>query len=57
VPRFTNGQIVAWSRKIADADGVITWDTPIQKTGLISQAFMDQLRAVGEALKSRQVHD
>jgi hypothetical protein len=48
--RFTTEQVVEWSRKIAEAGGVITWDVPIQKSGLISQPFMDQLAAVGEAL-------
>jgi hypothetical protein len=50
-PRFSTDQIVNWSRKIADAGGVITWDAPIQKNGLISQPFIDQLTAVGQAMK------
>ena len=50
-PRFTTDQVVADSRRIADLGGVITWDTPIQKTGLISEPFLDQLTAVGKALQ------
>jgi len=54
-PRFTAEQVVEWSRKIADAGGVITWDVPIQKSGLISQPFLDQLTAVGRAFAVRQL--
>ena len=52
-PRFTEEQVVAWSRKIRGSGGVITWDVPIQSDGLISRPFMDQLTAVGEALSER----
>ena len=49
-PRFTTDQVVATSKRIAELGGVITWDTPIQKTGLISQPFIEQLKAVGKQL-------
>jgi hypothetical protein len=49
-PRFAIEQVVAYSRRIAEEGAVITWDTPIQKTGLISQPFLDQLTAVGKAI-------
>ena len=52
-PRFSKEQVVKFSRRIADAGGVITWDVPIQKSGLISKPFMDQLAAVGKALGQR----
>lgn len=52
-PRFTTEQVVEWSRKITEAGGVITWDVPIQKSGLISQRFIDQLAAVGKAFTVR----
>ena len=52
-PRFTEEQVVTWSRKIRSSGGVITWDVPIQPDGLISRPFMDQLTAVGEALGER----
>jgi hypothetical protein len=48
-PRFSQEQVVEWSRRITEAGGVITWDVPIQRSGLISQPFMDQLTAVGKA--------
>jgi hypothetical protein len=29
---------------------VVTWDTPIQKNGVIAPQFIEQLTAVGKAL-------
>ena len=49
-PRFSVDQVVEWSRKITEAGGVVTWDVPTQRSGLISQPFMDQLTAIGKAL-------
>ncbi len=49
-PRFSEEQVVKFSRRITDTGGVITWDVPIQKSGLISQPFIEQLTAVGEAI-------
>ncbi len=48
-PRFSKEQVITWSRKIRNYGGVITWDVPIQPNGLISQPFIDQLTAVGQA--------
>ena len=50
-PRVATEQVVAWCRKISGAGAIITWDTPIQKNGLTTQPFMEQLTAVGEALR------
>lgn len=46
-PRFVTNQIVAWTRKVTEAGGAMTWDTPVQKNGLIGEAFLEQLRAIG----------
>jgi len=51
-PRFSEEQVVAWSRRIRSQGGVITWDVPIQSDGLISQPFIDQLTAIGKALSA-----
>ena len=50
-PRFSTEQVVAWSRKLSKAGAVLTLDTPIQKSGLIAAPFLEQLSAVGTALK------
>ena len=31
--------------------GVITYEVSLQQTGLIAQPFVDQLRAIGEAIQ------
>jgi len=49
-PRFSTEQVVTNSVKIISQGGLITWDTPVQKNGLISQAFLDQLTAIGKAV-------
>ena len=53
-PRFSEEQVVEWSRRIGKTGGVITWDVPIQPNGLISQPFIDQLTAVGKTLGRRR---
>lgn len=50
-PRFSEEQIVKFTQNFLAQGGVVTWDTPIQPNGLISKSFMDQLTALGKALK------
>jgi len=52
-PQLSDEQIVAYTRKIADKGGVVTYDVPIQKSGLIPQPFVDQLRSVGKAMSGK----
>jgi hypothetical protein len=52
-PRFSAEQVVGYSRRIRDSGAAVTWDVPIQPGGLISQPFLDQLTAVGKALRGR----
>jgi alpha-L-fucosidase-like protein len=51
-PRFTPAQAAEWSRKVVREGGAITWDTPVDATGLIAPEFAEQLKAIGNA-----VHD
>ena len=52
-PRFSVEQIITWSRNVTGQGGVLTWDVPIQPSGLISPPFVDQLTAVGKALAGK----
>jgi len=52
-PRFTTEEVVGFSKKLWDAEGAVTWDVPVNLTGNISPAFLDQLRALRTAA-SRQ---
>ena len=51
-PRFTTEQAVEFSQKVVAAGGVITWDVPVQNDGTITQPFMDQLSAIGKAVRA-----
>lgn len=48
-PRFTSEQAIAYSRKIWDAGGAVTWDVPITLDGKLPAAFLSQLEALGKA--------
>lgn len=50
-PRFTADQVVKYSQTIRKNGAVITWDVPIQPDGRIAQPFIEQLTAVGKALR------
>jgi alpha-L-fucosidase len=49
-PRYATEEVLEWSREVASAGGVVTWDVPVTPRGLLSEAFLGQLRAVGDAL-------
>ncbi len=49
-PQLSDEQIIACTMKLAEKGGVVTYDVPIQKTGLIPQPFVDQLRAIGRSM-------
>ncbi len=54
-PRYAdlNEIVIPWTRKIVDAGGAMTWDAPIQPSGLISEPYLTQLRAIGKAIQER----
>lgn len=45
-PRFPNELVAGYTKHVTSKGGVITWDVPIERSGLIPQAFVDQLRAI-----------
>ena len=50
--RFTDEQAISFTRSFIAQGGVVTWDAPIQPNGLISKPFLDQLTAIGKAVKN-----
>ncbi len=50
-PQLPDEKIVAYTRKLAEKGGVVTFDVPIQKSGLISQPFVEQLREIGQSFR------
>ena len=52
-PQWPDDKIVAITRQIVAKGGVVTYDVPIQKNGLIRPAFVEQLRAVGRSMTEK----
>jgi alpha-L-fucosidase len=50
-PQWPDDKIIDCTRQIAAKGGVVTFDVPIQTGGLIPQPFVEQLRAIGRAMK------
>jgi hypothetical protein len=52
-PRFTTDQVVAYTKKVRDFGGSVTWDVPVELDGTITQPFLDQLAALGNAFPKK----
>ncbi len=50
-PQWPDDKIIDCTKQLAAKGGVITFDVPIQQRGRIPQPFIDQLRAIGRAMK------
>ena len=50
-PRFPDELVIGYTKHVTTKGGVITWDVPIQKNGLIPQPFLRQLGALLPALR------
>jgi len=50
-PRFSEAQVVEWSTAIVKKGGVVTWDVPTSPSGRISEPFVRQLKAIGDAVR------
>jgi hypothetical protein len=47
-PRFPDALVAGYTRHIMSRKGVVTWDVPILRNGLIPAAFLGQLRQIGK---------
>ncbi|QNI38614.1 hypothetical protein H7846_12875 [Edaphobacter sp. 4G125] len=54
-PRFTSEQVVAFTKQIINAGGSVTWDVPVSTDGIISQPFLDQLKAIDRAFPKKKL--
>jgi hypothetical protein len=50
-PRYTTEFVINKTREIIANGGAITWDLPIQESGLLEEPCLEQLRALNEAMK------
>ncbi len=48
-PRFTTDQVIAYTGRIREYGGAVTWDVPVHPDGSIDALFLDQLAALGKA--------
>jgi len=46
-PRFSNDFVRGYTRDVNSRGGVVTWEVPILKNGLLDASFMDQLNSIG----------
>ncbi|MEI6519058.1 MAG: hypothetical protein WCO98_03310 [bacterium] len=54
-PRFPTELIVGYTKYITSHGGVITWDVPVSTSGIIPEPFIEQLKAVGKAVKQTEL--
>jgi hypothetical protein len=50
-PQWPDEKIVGLARRVVEKGGVVTFDVPIQTSGRIPEPFIEQLRAVGQAVR------
>jgi len=53
--RFQTDQAIAFSRRVAEVGGVVTWDTPALRNGTYAPEFLVQLKAIGAAIRETPV--
>ncbi|MFH1006087.1 MAG: alpha-L-fucosidase [Candidatus Latescibacterota bacterium] len=51
-PRFPDEMVCGYTKHVTSKGGVITWDVPIQRNGLIPEAFVRQLGAIGKYMRT-----
>lgn len=53
-PRFPDELVLGYTKHVVNKGGVITWDVPIQKNGLIPEPFVRQLQVIDDGLGQKQ---
>ena len=56
-PQWPDEKVVSLTQRLAEKGGVITFDVPIQESGLIPPPFVQQLRVIGRVSAQRVVLD
>ena len=50
-PRFPDELVIGYTKHVTSKGGVVTWDAPIGRSGLIPTAFMEQLSAISQGMR------
>lgn len=48
-PRFPDEFVIGYTKHVNSKNGVVTWDVPISESGVIPEAFINQLTVIGRA--------
>jgi hypothetical protein len=51
-PRFPNELVAGYTKHVLSKGGVMSWDVPVEFSGLIRAPFMDQLSAIRESMQA-----
>ncbi len=51
VPRFPDEMVIGYTKHINALGGVVSWDVPTSREGIVPDAFMQQLRALRDATR------
>ena len=53
LPRFPDELVLGYTKHVISKGGVVSWDVPIAPSGLIPDAFVRQLKVIGDSLPRR----
>lgn len=49
-PRYSTDKLIEYAHRVTDGGGVITWDVPFEKSGLIKPGFVEPLKKLCESI-------
>ena len=49
-PRYSTDDLINYTRRVTDGGGVMTWDVPCRKNGLLEPGFVKPLKTLHAAL-------
>ena len=56
-PRYSTNKLIEYTRCTTDGGGVVTWDVPFEKNGLIPSEFIEPLKKLSSTLKASNNKD
>ncbi|MHC4070753.1 MAG: hypothetical protein ACYTGS_01755 [Planctomycetota bacterium] len=54
MPRYSTEKLIEYTRRVTDGGGVVTWEVPLEKNGLIAPVFVEPLKTLCEALEKSE---
>lgn len=50
-PRFSDELVISWTRHINENQGAVTWDLPLSDSGIISDKYFRQIKALAKSIR------